>query len=369
MKLSKVVLKGYKSTNETQEVNLGDLTIMIGANGSGKSNFISLFLLLNFLTSGGLQTHIASHGFADSFLYMGSAKTLRTEIELHFYDQENTDIYRFVLAYSVGGNMIFAEETIKWQKQQSKEPRIVLLGNGYRESSLKDRAMAGDRTCSVVYENLARVKTFHFHNTDLTAKIRDSGFIEDNQYLRDNAGNLAAFLYSMRENEYKYYQRIKNHIQEIFPQFEDFDLHPMSSNPKYINLNWRGKGSDMLFGAHQISDGSLRFMALITLLLQPPKTMPNTIILDEPELGLHPSAIIKLAALLKAASSKTQIIAATQSAMLLNEMSPDDVCVVNFDQQKQCSIYKRLEQEKLVDWLNNYTLGQLWEKNVLGGKP
>jgi predicted ATPase len=370
MKLNKISLQGYKSIgDESQTIELGDLTLLIGSNGAGKSNLISLFSMLNYLTTGALQNYIGARGFADSFLYMSSAKTTQMKIELCFFDQENRDVYRFVLAHAVGGSMVFTDETIEWQQKASEKPYVKSLGNGHQESLLESQAKDGDKACLVIQEHLSRLRTFHFHNTEITAKIRDKGFIEDNRYLRSDAGNLAAFLYAMQKNDNRYYQRIRSHIQEVFPQFEDFDLQPATLNPKYIELNWRSKGSDMLWGAHQISDGSLRFMALMALLLQPPRTMPNAIILDEPELGLHPSAIIKLSALLKSVSPKVQILVATQSAMLLNEISPDDVCVVEFDPRKQCSVYKKQDAKKLGDWLKDYTLSQLWEKNILGGKP
>ena len=367
MKLQKIFLRGYKSIdNEGQTIDLGNITVLIGANGSGKSNFLSLFSTLNHMLTGNLQNYIAARGFADSFLHMGSEATRRFDAEFFLSDEKNEDVYRFTLAHSTGGAMSFVREEVEWHRTGAGSPFVKLLGNGHKESEL---AAHDDKTCSVVFHNLARIRMFHFHNTELTAKIRNNGYIEDDRYLRSDAGNLAAFLYAMQKNENRYYRRITDHVREIFPQFRDFDLKPSSANERYIGLNWRAEGSDLLWGPHQISDGSLRFMALVTLLLQPPERMPNVVVLDEPELGLHPSAILKLAALLKSVSYKTQIIVATQSAMLLNEMDPGDVCVVEFDRHKQSSEYRRVDADALANWLEDYTLSQLWEKNVLGGKP
>ena len=368
MKLRKVSLKDYKSVDhEGQEVELGNLTVLIGGNGSGKSNFISLFALLNYMQTKSLQNYIAEHGYADSFLYMGADRTPAFEVSLLLEDERSTDTYSFRMAYAAGGILIFSKETIEWRQAGAGKPFSVSLGHGHRESLL--RKDDNDATVSFVFHALSRIRAFHFHNTELTARIRNPGYIDDNRFLKSDAGNLAAFLYAMREKEEAYYRRIVRHVQEVFPQFLDFDLHPTSANEDYIRLNWRAEGTDVLWGPHQISDGSLRFMALATLLLQPATTRPDVIVLDEPELGLHPTAIAKLAALLRNASHDKQIIVATQSAALLSEMAPEDVRVVDYDRMRWRSLYRSLDPGALSDWLQDYSLGQLWEKNVLGGKP
>jgi len=147
----------------------------------------------------------------------------------------------------------------------------------------------------------------------------------------------------------KYYQRIVRYIKMAMPQFQDFVLEPSPRNENYILLNWLENGSEYLFGPHQISDGSLRFMALATLLLQPPKTLPNVIILDEPELGLHPSAISVLTGMIKAASQNSQIILATQSTHFVDEFEANSIVIVERDDKKRRSVYKKLEEAKLAE--------------------
>lgn len=134
-----------------------------------------------------------------------------------------------------------------------------------------------------------------------------------------------------------------------------------------IALRWREAGHDEDFNCHQLSDGSLRFIALATLLLQPESNLPAIVIIDEPELGLHPYAITLLASMIHHASQYRQVIVATQSPALLDHFQPDDVIVV--ERPGRETEFKRLEPAALAEWLEEYTLSELWDKNVFGGRP
>ena len=158
---------------------------------------------------------------------------------------------------------------------------------------------------------------------------------------------------------------IQRTIRSIAPFFDTFFLQPDEINDNQIQLRWLEKGSDQIFNAHNLSDGTLRMICLTTLLLQP--YPPETIIIDEPELGLHPFAIEKLAAMLKNASNDAQIIISTQSVNLINHFNANDVIVV--ERQNNQSTFKRLDDNHLSEWLDDYSLSDLWEKNVLGGRP
>jgi predicted ATPase len=171
-------------------------------------------------------------------------------------------------------------------------------------------------------------------------------------------------------DEYRsYYDRIVEKIRYILPQFGDFVLEPREINPATILLNWHEAASDYLFGPHQISDGALRFMALATLLLQPPERLPKIIIIDEPELGLHPQAIDLLGTMILSAGMHTQIIIATQSPRLLDSFSYEDVVVAEWNNADNYSVFRHLDESELSQWLDEYSLSQLWDKNVLGGQP
>lgn len=375
MKLKSINLEGYKSINQDgQTIDFGDVTILLGANGVGKSNIVSFFKMLNYLSTGAFQTYLASGGFANDFLHYGSKQTNRIKASIKFEDDKASDDYNFTLSHAAGDILIFTEEVLKYRKKNSDHPFTITLSPGVRESELKDYhkrkdIRPHDKTVSkTIYNLLKGCQVFHFHDTSESSKIKSPGYIEDNQFLRSDAGNLAAFLYALKNdtNNYRYYERIIRHIKLVMPQFRDFDLYPAKNNQRYIMLNWRDD-RDFLFGPHQISDGSLRFMALTTLFLQP--SLPSVIILDEPELGLHPSAIAYLAGMVKSTSKKCQIIMATQSPRFVDEFDAEDIVVVERNYNNNCSEFKKLDNNKLHDWLERYSLSELWEKNIIGGQP
>jgi predicted ATPase len=191
--------------------------------------------------------------------------------------------------------------------------------------------------------------------------------VADNITLRNDAGNLAAVLLALQDNDVSShraaYRRIVGAIRGVAPFFRDFVLKPTSSDR--IQLRWRPVDSDAVFSADQLSDGTLRFICLVTLLLQP--ELPALVVLDEPELGLHPYAIVQLADLLRQAAVRSQVLLATQSVTLMNQFELADLIVVQ--RENGASTFTRPDPDKLSDWLDEYSLGELWEKNLIGGRP
>ncbi len=372
-KLSKLFIKGFKSIDKDgQTIRFGDITVLLGANGAGKSNLISFFRMLNFMTTGALQKFVGGQGYADSILYFGSNHTPRMEAELVFnVGQYDRDTYQFTLSQASGDILMFNEEFITWSDKLHPTPVKIALGAGHKESLLYEDSKSGGDTSSFIYNLLRGCQVFQFHDTSSTAKIRNQGYIGDNGFLRSNAGNLAAFLYALKnKTEWeKYYNRIVHHIQLIMPQFENFILKPSPLNMEYMKLDWQEKDSEYRFGPHQLSDGTLRFMALATLLLQPEELLPKLIVLDEPELGLHPAAVSTFSGMVRMAAIHSQVLLATQSTRLVDEFSADEIVVVERDSEKKSSVFKRLESSSLVEWLERYSLSELWEKNIIGGRP
>ena len=268
--------------------------------------------------------------------------------------------------------MIYTEETISFKKKGRGKPFKLTMDAGKKESQLYEAKDSIYRETVQVFINLLKnCRYFQFHDTTKESKIRKNGYIGDNKFLRSNAGNLAAFIFGIKHQEggEPYYQRIVRYIQQVMPQFGDFIMEPSVTDSNYISLDWREKNSDHIFGVNQISDGTLRFMALATLLLQPPKTMPLLIVIDEPELGLHPTAISILAGMIKKASENAQVVIATQSPRLLDEFSADKVVVVERDARQRTSVFRQLSREQLKAWEDEYTTSELWDKNVIGGRP
>lgn len=350
------------------DIELRPLNVLIGANGAGKSNLISFFKLLNEMMGGRLQQHIGSTGRAQSILHFGAKTTLQVEARLEFKVTNGVDIYAMRLFHAAGDTLIFADESLSFLQTGYSKPKLVFLGSGHEETRLGQEVDKGETTAKIIRGLLNRCRVYHFHDTSPTSRIRQYSYIGDNRWLMPDAGNLAAFLLRLRqENGESAYQRIVTTIRLIAPFFDDFDLEPAGPNKSDIILNWRDKGSDQVFGPHQISDGTLRAMCLVSLLMQPENELPNLIIVDEPELGLHPYALNTIAALFKKASHHTQVLISTQSASFLDNFEPEDVVVVN--RQGRESQFTRLDVDKLEAWLDEYSLGEIWEKNVIGGGP
>jgi predicted ATPase len=363
-RLNQIRLSRYKSIKDV-DLELRDLNVLIGANGAGKSNLISFFYLLNYMMSGNLQGFVTENGFANSLVYKGTRNSPSVTATLHFHSEDTKYLYSFALKSTVEDRLYFAEEEVSCTPLQQTTPHQMLsLGKGHEESRLRNNPNQMIRT---MHNIMNRWRVYHFHDTSQEAKIRRVGYLYDAEYLRDNAGNLAAFLHHLMLHDEVHYKKIVSTIQLVAPFFGDFVLQPMGKDQSHIILRWREKGSDLIYGAHQLSDGTLRMIALTTLLQQP--KLPYLILLDEPELGLHPYAISILASMIKSASRKTQIIVSTQSVSLLKQFALEDLIVV--EREEGQSVFKRLKREDFEEWLEEYegNLAALWEANVFGGRP
>jgi predicted ATPase len=340
------------------------LNVLIGANGSGKTNFISLFKLLNQILDENLQLFVAQSGGADAFLYFGQKTTDEIIIDLTF----GNNGYNCALVPTAGDSLVFSHEEVWFHdKSRFERPYTETLGTGHKETLLREYSRSQPRTTIAdhVLSAIRSWRIYHFHDTSPSAKLKQTGDINDNEALRADASNLAAFLYLLKSEHASYYKKIISTIRMVAPFFDDFRLRPSPINSDKIQLEWREKGSDAYFNAHTLSDGTLRFMCLATLLLQP--DLPSTILIDEPELGLHPYAITLLAALLRSAAAQTQVIVSTQSVPLVNQFGPDDIVVV--EREDKQSTFTRHTKIDLGTWLDEYGMGDLWEKNLLGGRP
>jgi len=356
--LSKLVLKGYKSIKK-MEIDLNNLNVFIGANGAGKSNFISFFTLLNAIVNEQLSVFVPKNGFADSFLHYGRKHTDAIAAKLEF----GANGYQFTLEPTALNRFIFTEETLTCQREA--EPYVKSLGVGHDESNLEKFYNSNNEIAKHIMPRIKNWQVYHFQDTSRTAKVKQIGSIHDHAYFRSDASNLAAFLYKLKLKHQMQYRAICMTIQKVAPFFGDFVLEPTLEDSSSIELKWREKAGDFPFTAHHLSDGTLRLICLATVLLQPEP--PASIIIDEPELGLHPFAINILGGLIRSISKSNQIILSTQSVSLLDQFQANDVIVT--EKINEVSIFNRLKEEDLEKWLEDYSLSELWEKNYLKGRP
>jgi len=367
--IKKLTIEGFKSIRKLEDFELRPLNVLIGANGAGKSNFVGFFRLLRDLIDQKLQLALNTEGGADACLHLGPKVTQRFVAKLYF----GLNGYEFTLAPTVDNRFVFVDEVaVFYGVGTTRKP----FGSGHTEARLKDHkddpgAWQKQGVPHYVFTAVSSWVVYHFHDTSTTAGVRRQSPINDNESLHPNAENLAAFLYRIQQTNPAHYQKIRDVVRLAAPFFDDFKLRPVPTNPELIQLEWLQKDSVYPFRASQLSDGTLRFICLATALLQP--ALPPTVLFDEPELGLHPYALTLLGNLLQGAARRSgdyvsnQIVVSTQSAPLLNEFTPEDVVIVERVQGE--STFARLESSRLSEWLKDYTLGELWQKNVLGGRP
>ena len=364
-KLKSILIKGFRSI-EKMELELQPLNVLIGANGAGKSNFIAFFKLVNEMMGGRLQRHIGATGRATDNLHFGPKTTLQLEAEMAFDVENGTDTYRVRLFRAAGDSLIFAEETLSFHQTGYRQPRIKSLGSGHQETRIREEAAKeGAYTAKALRHLLNHCRVYHFHDTSATSGVRQYCYVDENRWLMPDAANLAAVLYKLKSGEETAYRQIVETIRQVAPFFEDFDLEPADS--KDVILNWRHRNSDRVFGPHQLSDGTLRAICLISLLLQPKEDLPLLIVVDEPELGLHPYALNVIASLFQSVSLHAQVLVSTQSSAFLDSFELGDIVLVERD--GETTTFERPDAEKLGAWLEDYSLGEIWEKNVIGAGP
>ncbi|MFV0681474.1 AAA family ATPase [Ottowia sp.] len=354
-----LTVTGYKSIRELKNFELKNLNVLIGANGAGKSNFISLFRLLNEMYEQHLGVFVQTQGGPDALLHFGRGKTDRLHAEFYFANNG----YAFDLIPTNDNRLIFEREISKFLGVYYDSTPSAVLSTGHDESKLK---VATDPYSPYVRKSVDNWRVYHFHDTSEKAKVKQGHLVNDTLRLKTDAANLAAYLRMLRQEHEAEYGRIVSTIRLVAPFFDDFVHRP--GKPEFIELEWTQVGNtDTPFKAHMLSDGTLRFICLATLLLQPLDLLPDTVLIDEPELGLHPYAISVLADMFKQVAERRQLIVSSQSVELVNELQPEDVIVV--DQEDGASTFRRFEQTELDGWLQDYAMGELWKRNVLGGRP
>ena len=355
-RLSKIVIRGFKSIKYC-EIDLCPINVLIGANGAGKSNFLSVLELLQSVLARALSYYGAKKGIGNIF-HNGKEMTDSIIAEFHFGD----DVYMFDIGHTDNNSLFVSMESLYFdgkhlidEKSRNESMTLNLLRN-----------MPSNANISAQMLNPGWV-VYRFQDTTASSRKKSEQEVSNDVAFMSDGRNLASFLHRLKQSFSNDYAKILRAVQMVAPYFEDFILAPKELNNEQIELRWQHKESKIVYSASQLSDGTLRFICLATLLLQPPELQPSIIIIDEPELGLHPFAISIFAEMVQKTAVNKQIILATQSADLLNCFTADDIIVVDYD--KNGSKFERKSSEQLAHWLeNDYSLGELWNNNVLGGR-
>ncbi|RJP37303.1 MAG: recombinase RecF [Phycisphaerales bacterium] len=360
--LDKLTIEGFKSIPKLDGFPLSELNVLIGANGAGKSNFMSFFGLLHAIVNRQLQLEVARAGGAGRLLHLGRKQTRAIRARLEF----GLNSFEFRLSPTADDAVVFAFEECGYS---GGNPHAY--GRGHSEARFLDQVdkkgtLGGPTIERYVHGSIAGWTIYHFHDTSETAAVRHRVSVRDNERFRPDGSNLAAFLLELRSTFPDRYEQIRDTVRLVAPFIDEFKLRSKENGgDEQVLLEWTQPGSDYPFHPSQLSDGTLRFICLATALLQPDP--PSTMLFDEPELGLHPQALELLAALVKEAATQTQVIISTQSVALVNQFEPQDVVVVS--RRGGASVFERLDAAALAGWLEDYAVGELWQKNVIAGGP
>lgn len=370
--IKKLDVSGFKSIRELKDFELRPLNIFIGANGAGKSNLVQLFRMLMAMTKKNFQKFILENGGADNFLHNGPKWTrsidISLELALHGSGVVKSGTYKFTLTPTVNETFVIDEEEQETFDGGNGYPDLRSAMESVKQDELRKEAVREESGGGIHFarDAITNWMVYHFHDTGASAPMRRSAIIQDCGILRSDGGNIAPFLLALKQQAgtAAHYHEIVRAIRVVMPFFDDFALDVVQyGEEEKTRLGWRQKGSDFPMQPYHLSDGSIRFICLATALLQP--NPPSTIIIDEPELGLHPEAIRILGELMRDAAKRTQLVVATQSPLLLDQFSVEDIVVVRRENGQ--SVFSRLQRDDFAEWLEEYSVGDLWSRNVIQG--
>jgi predicted ATPase len=372
-KLDSITVEGFLSFKKLDRLELRPINVLIGANGSGKSNFIQVFRFLRAIRQGRLAEFVLRGGGANRLLYLGTRTTDRLILE--FIHDNGTGGYRIELVPTAADHLLPAKEEVTSDGDGWVHELLAVPDTG-REAAISVEPDSQPRSSDDArrLRTLARGRmddwhVYHFHDAGQQASpLKQTAHLNDNRQLRPEGSNLAAVLYLLKAKYPTSYRLISATVRQVAPFFEDFVVEPLRLNQQMIRLEWKHVATEDYFDVSSFSDGTLRFIALATLLLQPPELRPSLILIDEPELGLHPFAVTLLASMIQSAAVDSQIIVSTQSSALVDHFEPEDVLVSELKQDGSTTI-RRLDSSELEPWLEDYSLGELWDKNQFGGRP
>lgn len=370
--IESIHIKGFRSLADVEIEGLPRATVLIGANGSGKSNIVRFFDMVSWMIrSCRLAEFVQRQGGADDQLFGGSKVSPLLEAKLVIRTDAGRNDYRFVLVHAHPDRFMFTEEAFRYsQKGLGTEASWQYLGSGHSEAMIVEAAHltgpagVNPTTARVLVHLLRHCGVYQFHDTSDDSRLKKNWDAEDNAYLKSHGGNLAAILLRLEREDMRRFESICGHIRRALPVFDRFEIDERYGK---VLLRWKAKGSDKTIGAHLTSDGSLRFFALVTLLNLPPGMLPDVLFLDEPELGLHPAAVTLVGDMIKALATERQVIAATQSPLLVDAFDLAEILVLELRDGR--TEVRRHDEGSYRNWLEEYATGELWQKNLLGGRP
>ena len=387
--IKKIKLTNFLSfSNESQEIELRPLNVIIGANGSGKSNFLESFYFLQNLPSN-VGTPIREGGGISEWLYKGLPEQPNMKLEL-FVDNPCprkicNELYYAVSFSSAGFNYMIIDEQLKSKEAQTRcfdryifyefkngQPFITLPGHidtikledvNPTQSILEQiRDETNYREITYLAREFKKIKIYREWQFGKYSPVRQPQRADmPNQYLEPDCTNLGLVLNQIERNaEAK--KRLLSELKNFYNDVEDFYLNIFSNT---IQIYFHESGLRSPVPATRLSDGTLRYLCLLAILCNPNK--PPVLCIEEPELGLHPDVFPGLSRLIQEASQHCQIIVTTHSDIFVDTFNDIPEAILVSEKDENGTSINRLNHEELKPWLEKYRLGRLWMRGEIGG--
>lgn len=370
-RIESIRIKGFRSLADVKIDDLSNPAVLLGANGSGKSNLLRFLEMLKEMSRHRLGEFVQQQGGADDQLFGGRRLTPQIDATVSFHTALGRNRFSFRLKHGNPDQFTVTDEQFRFAPREegggeSQSVQMNILERFGPESGFfhasKLPTAAAERKMAV--EMLGDCISYQFHDTSDASPLKTRWDVEDNHRLLGHGGNLAPILIRLREKETSIYNMICKHIGRVVPEFHSFQL---DADYGKTLLRWKANATSKTIGAHLTSDGSLRCFLLITLLNLPDEMLPSVILLDEPELGLHPAAISLISHMVKSLASRRQVIVATQSPYFVDAFSFDEIIMLSLREGR--TVANGINSRNFNHWLEDYSTGELWWKGVLGGYP
>jgi predicted ATPase len=366
------------------EVEMRDLTVMIGANGVGKSSFLEIFSLLAASANGQLQSKISEFGGLTQMVTLDRADSVSISLSMPIKNQEPLN-YSLELA-TKGQFYEIGSETLRQRRDpNASQPFKYIESRGTDViyfSPEDEKLVRPSWQYNHLESSLAQVPKMYREPETLRQQLASCSFykawelnlspqspIRLPQSMRPatlpgaKGEDLVSCLYYLRETDPNRFEIIQDTLAAAFPDFERLSFPPVAAGT--LAMTWKDRNFSHPFYMHQLSEGTLRFLWLITLLQS--RDLTAVTLIDEPEVSLHPELLQLLADAMREASQKTQLIVATHSDRLLGFLKPHEVLVC--DSEDGLATLSWADSIDLEHWLKDYSLDQLWAMNIIGGRP
>lgn len=372
-----ISIKGFRRLANVQ-LELRPLSVLIGANGIGKTSVLDVFSLLASSAQGSLNVALGELGGLSALITYDSADELALGISMEIEKDAQTQSYSLAIQPR-GHSYIIAEEVLHQVHGPFEYNSVESHGGDVRYHE-KGEVIRPTWDHNPLETSLAQVPKVFLWPEDFRRRLASSTFyhaldVEPRSPVRlpqpmrpaglpgKNGEDLIPCLYYLREANRDRFEAIEDSLHAVFPDFERLDFPPVAAGT--LALVWRDRRFSKPLYADQLSEGMLRFLWLVTLLQSP--DLPTVTLIDEPEVSLHPELLNLLADLFREASQHTQLVVATHSDRLVRFLKPSEV--VAFDSAND-GMAKLTWADKLdlEEWLAEYSLDEVWSRGLMGGR-